>query len=69
MSPTTLPQALWTQREAAAFVRVAVSTLRASSCPKRLIRLPGRTRPIVRYVPAEVVAWVDANSTTRGWRE
>lgn len=50
---------LWTQREAAAFVRLGVSTVRASTCPKRLIWLPGRKRPIVRYVPSEVRAWLD----------
>lgn len=50
---------LWTQKEAAAFVRVDVSTLRASTCPKRLIYMPGRTRPIVRYVPAEIRDWLD----------
>lgn len=58
---------LWTQPEAAAFVRVAVSTLRESDCPKRVILLPGRRRPLVRYVPAEVKAWINQRSTTRGW--
>lgn len=66
--PETAFEPLWHQKDAAAFVGVAVSTLRDSDCPKRVITLPGRTRPIVRYVPAEVRAWVDARSTTRGWQ-
>lgn len=60
---TMLDEPMWTQREAAAFVRLSPSTLRASDCPKRLIYLPGRTRPIVRYAPREVRAWLTARST------
>lgn len=67
-APIPTDEPLWTQQEAADFVRVAVSTLRACDCPKRVILLPGRRRPIVRYVPAEVRAWLEARSTTRGWQ-
>ena len=52
---------LWTQREAAAFLRVSRRYLRDSSCPKLL--LPGhgvRGRPLVRYDPASVAAWAAA---------
>ena len=52
---------LWTQPQAAAVLGLGVSTLRQSSCPKKL--LPGggpKCQPIVRYVPAEVRAWIDA---------
>lgn len=51
------------QREAAELIGVSVSYLRASSCPKRLLPSAGRGRkPLVRYVRAEVLAWVAANS-------
>ena len=52
-----LPQEL-TQREAASVLRVSVSYLRASSCPKHL--LPGngkRGRPLVRYRRDELLSW------------
>jgi hypothetical protein len=47
-----------TQKEAASLLRVSVSYLRASSCPKQL--LPGngpRGRQVVRYLRDEVLAW------------
>lgn len=47
-----------TQREAALLLKVSVSYLRASDCPKLL--LPGRgTKPLVRYDRAAVLAWRD----------
>jgi hypothetical protein len=52
-----LPSEL-TQKEAARVLRVSVSYLRASSCPKHL--LPGNGphgRPLVRYLRDEVLAW------------
>lgn len=52
------PDALLTQREAAALLKVSASYLRASSCPKRL--LPGNGaagKPLVRYVRHEVLDW------------
>ncbi len=58
----TLPTEL-TQREAAHLLRVGVSYLRASSCPKHL--LPGngpRGRPLVRYLLVEVLAWGSARA-------
>ena len=57
-----LPEEL-TQREAASLLRVSVSYLRASSCPKHL--LPGngaRGRPLVRYRRDDVLAWGAARS-------
>lgn len=49
---------LWTQREAAARLKVSVSWLRASSCPKRLLPGNGKAgKPIVRYDPVEVEEW------------
>jgi hypothetical protein len=52
-----------TQREAARLLRVSVSYLRASSCPKHL--LPGngpRGRPLVRYFRDDVIAWGSARA-------
>jgi hypothetical protein len=52
---------LLTQREAAALLRVGVSYLRASDCPKVL--LPGRGAkgmPLVRYLRSDVLAWATA---------
>jgi hypothetical protein len=51
---------LLTQREAASLLRVGVSYLRASDCPKVL--LPGngaKARPLVRYRRSEVMAWAE----------
>jgi hypothetical protein len=49
---------LWTQKEAAAKLRVSVSWLRASSCPKKLLPGNGKAgKPLVRYDPKEVEQW------------
>ena len=49
---------LWTQKEAAARLKVSVSWLRASSCPKRIIPGNGKAgKPLVRYDPEEVEQW------------
>jgi hypothetical protein len=59
-----------TQREAARVLRVSVSFLRASSCPKHL--LPGngpRGRPLVRYLRSEVLAWGTARALTPARRK
>lgn len=53
------------QRDAAAYLGVGVSYLRASSCPKVL--LPGtgpRGKPLVRYRLADLDAWADAHRLT-----
>jgi hypothetical protein len=58
-----------TQREAAALLRVSVSYLRASSCPKHL--LPGngpRGRPIVRYLREELLDWATSRACTPATR-
>ena len=57
---------LWTQREAAAYLRVSARYLRASSVPK--ILLPGngaKGKAMVRYDPAAVRAWWEAHKATR----
>ena len=58
---------LWTQREAAAALRVSVSWLRASECPKVRLRSQGMSgRGPVRYDPDAVRAWWRAFSSTKG---
>jgi hypothetical protein len=47
-----------TQKEAARLLRVSVSYLRASSCPKHLLPGNGRKgKQLVRYLRDEVLAW------------
>lgn len=56
------PARLVTQKEAAAYLGVSVSYLRASSCPKVL--LPGtgpRGKPMVRYRVRDLDQWADAH--------
>ena len=60
MNDQPTPEGLVSQREAAAFLGVSQSYLRASSCPKVL--LPGngpKDRPLVRYRLSEVAAWTE----------
>lgn len=57
----TVADRLIAQREAAAYLGVSVSYLRASSCPKLL--LPGtgpRGKPLVRYRLSDLDAWSGA---------
>jgi hypothetical protein len=59
------PAPILSQKEAAALLRVSVSFLRASSCPKHL--LPGnglRQKPLVRYLRSEVLDWFSARVLT-----
>jgi hypothetical protein len=59
---------LWTQKEAAAAIKVSVSYLRASTCPKMFLpSLKPNGRPMVRYVPAEVEAWYRQFHSDRKW--
>jgi hypothetical protein len=56
-----MTDSLWTQPEAAEYLRVSTGYLRRSSCPKRLLpsnRVGGK--PLVRYDPREVRAWAEA---------
>jgi hypothetical protein len=60
-----LPPTLWTQKQAAEFLRVSVRYVRDSSIPKLL--LPGKgpaRRPLVRYDPHAVQEWYNRHSTT-----
>ena len=52
------PSTLWTQREAAGFLRVSPAYLRASSCPKVLLPPVRGRKPLVRYDPMGVRAWM-----------
>ena len=57
-----MPASLWTQREAAGYLRVSVAYLRASSCPKVLLPPVRGRKPLVRYDPVDVREW------TGNWR-
>lgn len=55
---------LLTQRDAADLLKVSVSYLRSSSCPKVL--LPGngpRRKPLVRYLRSDVLSWALSRRT------
>lgn len=57
---------LWSQSEAAYFLRVSTRYLRESDCPKVL--LPGngaKGHEMVRYDPADVKAWAENRNTKR----
>jgi len=59
--PAAAGDRLLAQPEAAAYLGVSVSYLRASNCPKRL--LPGtgpKGKPLVRYRLSELDAWADS---------
>jgi hypothetical protein len=54
---------LLTSREAARATHLSAGFLRASNCPKVLIKGHGRTsKSVVRYEPAELVKWIRAQS-------
>lgn len=58
--PLTATIGLWTVKEAGEFLKVSERYLRDSSCPR--LHLPGKGakgQPMVRFVPAEVMAWAD----------
>lgn len=61
---------LLTQKEMAGRLRVSVSYLRASGCPKTFLpSLKPGGRPIIRYSPEEVERWLGRFHTDRGWSE
>jgi ribosomal protein S12 len=72
MNDQATPERLVSQREAAAFLGVSQSYLRASSCPKVL--LPGngpKDRPLVRYRLSDVATWAEQwtqRATVPQWR-
>jgi hypothetical protein len=65
-----MTELLWTQKEAARHLKVSVSYLRASSCPKMLLpSLKPGGRPLVRYSRVEVEKWLRDHHTDRGWAQ
>ena len=55
-----------TQKEAADLLRVSVSYLRASSCPKCLLQGNGpRGRLLVPYLRSDVLAWFASRQLTQ----
>jgi hypothetical protein len=58
-----MPSVLWTQKEAAAHLRVSPRYLRSSSVPKVLLPGNGASRkPLVRYSPLAIQAWSEAHA-------
>lgn len=60
------PAGLWTQKEAASYLRVSARWLRDSGAPKTL--LPGngpQGKPVVRYRREDVDEWLESHRTTR----
>lgn len=54
-----MPESLWTKRELADFLGLTVRAVERMPVPR--VELPGRgKKPIVRYDPVQVRAWVDA---------
>ncbi len=54
-----MPESLWTKRELAEYLGVTVRAVERMPVPR--VTLPGRgKKPIVRYDPAQVRAWIDA---------
>jgi hypothetical protein len=59
---TDTPGPLWTKRDVAAHLAVNVRTVERLPIPRIPIQVTGK-RPIVRFDPAQVKAWVDARRT------
>ena len=50
---------LWNKRELAQYLRVSIRSLERLDIPRIALTGRGATRPIVRYDPAEVKAWIE----------
>jgi hypothetical protein len=57
LPPVNVGDELLTQSEAAKLLKVSVSYLRASDCPKILLPSAGGKRPLVRYRKSALLAW------------
>lgn len=58
-SPPVESERLWTKRELAEYLGITVRSVERMAVPR--ITLPGTGRkPIVRFDPAQVRAWIDA---------
>jgi hypothetical protein len=59
---------LWTKRDVAAFLQINVRSVERLRLPRVSLPITGK-RPTVRYAPADVRAWVDAQSSARKGRK
>lgn len=58
-----MSEGLWTRSQCAAWMKVSVRWLQDSDCPVKRLPSGGRMgKPLIRYDPEEVRAWVDARS-------
>lgn len=55
---------LWTKRDVAAYLGLNVRSVERLPIPRVPILVTGR-RPVVRYDPAQVRAWIDARRTKK----
>lgn len=54
---------LWSKRDVAEYLAVDVRTVERLAIPRVTITGTGRQRPMVRYYPDQVKAWVDARAS------
>lgn len=55
---------LWTKRDVARYLGLNVRTIERLAIPRVPIMVTGK-RPVVRYDPVQVKAWVDARRTRK----
>lgn len=55
-----MPESLWSKRELAEFLGVSVRAVERMAIPRVALRTIGSKKPIVRYDPEQVRAWLDA---------
>jgi hypothetical protein len=60
----TPDERLWTKRDVADYLGVNVRTVERMPIPRIPIMVTGK-RPVVRYDPAQVKAWVDKKRTRK----
>ena len=58
-------ESLWTKRDIARYLQVDVRTVERMAIPRIPIVLVDGQRPIVRYDPVQVRAWIDARRTRK----
>jgi hypothetical protein len=55
---------LWTKRDVAAYLGINVRSVERMPIPRIPIMITGK-RPVVRFDPAQVKAWIDARRTRK----
>lgn len=60
----TKSETLWTKKDVAKYLGLNVRTVERLAIPRVPITITGK-RPVVRYDPEQVAAWVDARRTKK----